>query len=221
MTEKNEKLPFSRAYDSLLEKKDLTPAEKLVLVVVCRYWPNPYWDSNLTIAQNVNFSERYVEKIINQLAKKECIKRGYAHIDIDGKPHTVRVIVPLCFPDKCRLKIDWVKPEQVDGQQTEQQDGLTPNSSSFLPELQDDLLDNKERLNNKATPAPLPAGGQASALLDDRKKEQQRTIERSTGGIGRPVNKVVGRLTPAQFEESRREKLAALRSSERKAEKNS
>jgi hypothetical protein len=65
-----------------------------------------------------------------------------------------------------------------------------------------------------ATPTPLPAGGQASALLADRQREQQETVERSMRGLGRPVNKIVGQLTPAQFEESRRKKLAALRGSE-------
>ncbi len=161
------KLPFMRAYDFLLEKKDLKSAEKLVLTVICRYWPNPYWDSNLTIAENIGFTERYIEKILNKLTKKKYIKKGFAHTDKGGKPHTVRVIVPLCFSEKCQKIIKWLSPEQQDGQQTEQKDGLTPNKRLFSTEPQDDLLDNKKKLNIKVTPAPLPGRGQSSALLED------------------------------------------------------
>jgi hypothetical protein len=112
---------FMRAYDILLKRKDLTSAEKLVLIVVCRYWPNPYWGTNLGIAQGLGFTERYIEKVIGRLAAKGAIKRGFAHKTKNGQPHTLRVIVPKCFSEKCRLKMKWIKPEHIDGQPPEQQ----------------------------------------------------------------------------------------------------
>lgn len=158
-------LPFSRAYDFLLEDKELTPAEKLVMIEVCRYWPNPYWATNEHIAKKLGFSERYIEKLIKRLAEKKYIKRGYAHTTKNNRPHTVRVIVPKSFPVKSTAKIKWVKlPEHMDGQYTEDMDGNCPNNSPLSPEHKDDLLEKNKNKIEKATPAPLPAGGQALAL---------------------------------------------------------
>ncbi len=208
-------MPFIRVYDFLLEKKDLTPAEKLALVVICRYWPNPYWDSNLIIAQNIGHSERYAEELVKRLAKKGYVKRGFAHTDKGGKPHTVRIIVPLCFSEKCQKVIKWISPEQPFGQQTEQKDGQTPNNRSFLPEQPFDLIERSKNeiknneIENVATPSPLPAIGQASALPEDRKAEIERLKKHFGSG---------GRKTPAptlqEFEQRKQAQLKALRASE-------
>jgi hypothetical protein len=120
-------IPFMKAYKLLLNKAGLTSAEKLVMIVICRFWPNPYWDSNSEVAKTLCFTERYVEKVIKSLSEKRMIKRGYAHIDKGGNPHTVRVIVPCCFPKIPGHKIKWIKPERMDGGQTEQVDGYCPN----------------------------------------------------------------------------------------------
>jgi hypothetical protein len=161
-------LPFARAYNFLLKDKKLTSAEKLVMIVICRYWPSPYWGTNQHTAEDLGFSERYIEKVIKNLAGKGYIKRGYAHTTKNDRPHTVRVIVPKCFPGKSKAKIKWMKPpEHVDGQHTEHMDGDCPNNGSFLPEHTDDLLDRNRKINRKAMPAPLPAKGQASTLQDN------------------------------------------------------
>ena len=39
-------LPFAKAYNFLLADTNLTASEKLVMIIVCRYWPNPYWGTN-------------------------------------------------------------------------------------------------------------------------------------------------------------------------------
>jgi hypothetical protein len=168
------KIPFMKAYSFLLNKTALTSAEKLVLIVVCRFWPNPCWESNTQISEKLGFTERYIEKLVKSLADKEIIRRGYAHIAKNGKPHTVRVIAPRCFPKIPGYRINWVKTEHVDGQQTEHTDGDCPNSSSLLTEQPDDLLDNNREKNRKTTPTPLPAGGQAPALLTDKKAQQRQ-----------------------------------------------
>lgn len=135
-----------------------------------------YWGSNSTIAKKIGHSERYVEKLAERLAKKRWIRRGYAHKSHNGELRTVRVIIPLCFPEKYKCLINWISPEQTDGQQTEQQDGITPNNRTFLPEQQDDLLERNREKNKKATPSPLPASGQATALQDKRQEVELKII---------------------------------------------
>lgn len=192
-------LPFAKAYNFLLRDRNLTTAEKLVMIAICRYWPRPYWDTNEHTAEDLGFGERYIEKVIKNLADKGYIKRGYAHTTKKGKPHTVRVIVPKCFPVKSNAKVKWVKqPEHTDGQHTEHIDGNSPNNSSFLPEQSDDLLERSKKeinkRNKKAMPTPLPAKGQASAL---------------------PKTPKTTKLSPQEFEQRRQEQIRDLRKSEK------
>ena len=51
-----------------------------------------------------------------------------------------------------------------------------------------------------ATPAPLPAGGQAPALLEDRKAEHRSNIERFKDRFGSCRGRLTPGLTPAEFE---------------------
>jgi len=171
---------YTKAYNLLLADNNLTAAEKLVMIIICRYWPNPYWNSNEQIAKGLSYSKRYIEKIVKRLADKKYIKRGYAHTTKGDRPHTVRIIVPLCFQEKCRSKIKWIKPEHMDGQQTEQADGQGPNGCTQIPEHMDDLLD-RSRNEIKATPAPLPAMGQASAL--QLKKPSEEELQKMIGNM--------------------------------------
>ena len=71
----------------------------------------------------------------------------------------------------------------------------------------------KDTIKDTATPAPLPAGGQASALLEDRKTEQKANIERFKQNFGKiyPANK----LTPEQFDQRREQMIKALWASEK------
>jgi len=201
-------IPFMKAYNFLLNKAGLTSAEKLVMVVVCRFWPNPYWDSNAEVAKALGFTERYAEKIIKSLAEKRIIKRGYAHMDRNGRPHTVRVIVAACFPKIPGHRIKWVEPEQLDGQQPEHMDGCCPNSRPFLTEQPDDLLDESTR-GKESTPSPLPAGGQATPCKDKDAGQDPR-VARFTRRFGnRPRRRAPG-LTPAELEDRKRTQLKAL-----------
>lgn len=209
---KNQKpgIPFMKAYNFLLNKPSLTSAEKLVMVVVCRFWPNPYWDSNGEVARSLALSERYIEKVVKSLADKGVIKRGYAHITKNGRPHTVRVIVPRCFPKTPGHKVKWVKTEHMDGQQTEHIDGDCPNNSSFLPEQLDDLLDKNRQINRKTAPTPLPAGGQAPALLEDRKKDAQAEVEQFKNSFGSSKRRK-SKPSAAEIEQIKQKMIGDLR----------
>ena len=59
-------------------------------------------------------------------------------------------------------------------------------------------------------PTPLPAGGQAPALLEDRKSEQQANLERLKAQIGFGVRKKYQSLSEAEFEHRRQKVLKDL-----------
>jgi hypothetical protein len=161
-------LPFIRAYNILLERKDLKPAEKLVLLVICRYLPSPFWGSNSTIAKNLGCSVRRVERLLKKLKCKGVIKAGYAHKGRNGKNHTVRVIVPLCIPAKCVLTDFKIDTGQIDGQDTGQKDGSTPSIQSQTTVKTADLLERSRKRIERARSLPLPALGQAKTLTEDQ-----------------------------------------------------
>jgi len=167
-------LPFMRAYNILLERKDLTPAEKLVLTVICRYWPSPFWGSNSTIAANIGCSVRRAERLLKRLKCKGFIKAGYAHRNRNGKNHTVRVIVPLCMPVKCVLTDFKIDTGQIDGQNTGQNDGSTPSIQSQTTVNSADLLERSRKRIERARSLPLPALGQAKTLTENQLKERIR-----------------------------------------------
>ncbi len=65
-------------------------------------------------------------------------------------------------------------------------------------------------LNTTATPLPLPAKGQASALLEDRKSEPQANLERLKAQIGFGVRKKYQPLSEAEFEKNQKKQVRAL-----------
>lgn len=198
-----------KAYNFLLNKAGLTSAEKLVMIVVCRFWPNPYWASNGEISKKLGFTERYVEKVIKSLAEKRIVTRGYAHVNRNGRHHTVRVIMPCCFPKIPGHRIKWLKPEHMDGGQTEQMDGHCPNNSSFLPEQMDDLLEENRR-GKEITPEPLPGGSQAPA--EKRDPDQQANARRLNSNNFRiHRRRQVPELTAAEREQRAQQQKRALR----------
>lgn len=67
----------------------------------------------------------------------------------------------------------------------------------------------KDTIKDTATPAPLPAAGQASALLDDRKKESQAKLEQLKQTFGFDKRRA-SKPTPEQFEQNRRRQLKVL-----------
>lgn len=203
------KIPFMRAYDFVISDPNLLPAEKLVMVAACRYWPKPCWQSNERISEACGFSKRYVEKLIKGLADKSYIRRGYAHVRRNGRLLTYRVIVPLRFPKQIDCQVQWKQTEPQDGEEAVPQDDPKPNCGSQITAPQDDQLDKSTRKNRNAAPAPLPAGGQAQALLQDRSKETIEYVDqiKTKLGIGKKAHKA---LTAKEFQDRKRKQRKAL-----------
>ncbi|GAG36560.1 unnamed protein product, partial [marine sediment metagenome] len=98
-------LPFARAYDCIIQDENLLPAEKIILLEVCRYWPKSYNHPNAVIAENTGFKRRWIQTILKALStgptkrkaqgkteRRAYIKREYVQIKHEGKLHTVRAI---------------------------------------------------------------------------------------------------------------------------------
>jgi len=183
-------LPFVRAYNFLLEKKDLKPAEKLVLIILCRFWPSPFWGSNSTIAKSVSLSSRQIERLLKSLKSRGIIKTGYAHKNRNGKNHTVRVIVPLCIPGKCVLTDCKTTTDRNDGMTPVKNDGQIPTNQAQTTVRNVDLIERNRKENREATPLPSPAKKQAKALIE-------KTMPKM-------------RMTGQEFQERRRRQIKAL-----------
>jgi len=201
-------MPFIKAYQFLLERKDLKSAEKLLLITLCRFWPSPFWGSNATLADMLGISLRRVERILKRLKSKKFIKAGYAHKPRDGKNHTVRVIVPLCMPEKCVMK-DFEDAEQIDGCQTELNDGSIPSNCVKSTVKQADLIERNRRMNIKATALPLPAQTQAKPLIKNNEPPAVPIVRNFSQVLKGTLHKA-SPLTESEFERRRQEQIRRL-----------
>lgn len=59
--------PFARAFDFILADPNLIPAEKLVMIVVCRYWPRPCTMRRAAIARACGLRPDYVRTLVRWL----------------------------------------------------------------------------------------------------------------------------------------------------------
>lgn len=102
---------FARAYDIILHNSNITAAEKLILIEICRYYPECYYGSNETISHNTGIDKRRVQRLLKRLStgpakrksqgksrRRAYISRGYSHQKAGGKNYTARVIVPVFLP---------------------------------------------------------------------------------------------------------------------------
>lgn len=69
--------------------------------------------------------------------------------------------------------------------------------------------------DTSATPAPLPAGGQVPALLEDRKKDAQAEIEKFNRNFGNSKRRKSG-LSPAECEQRKQENIRVLLADKKK-----
>jgi len=102
--------PFARAYDLLTMDRNLSAAEKLVMIQVCRYWPRPCTMTAARIARLCGLDSRYVRNIVKGLCqgaetrvaagkkpRKAYLRRKFVHVKKRGVTSTCRVLVPLCL----------------------------------------------------------------------------------------------------------------------------
>jgi len=104
-------LTYAKAYDIILHNQHLSTAERLILILVSRYFPRPCSMSNETIAHHSGLSVRQVQYCLKALStgptkrtakgaskRRAYIVREYDHILIEGKMYTARLIYPVFLP---------------------------------------------------------------------------------------------------------------------------
>ena len=215
------RLPFARAYDFIMADRELTPAEKLVMVEVCRYWPNPCYESAGTIAAHCGLDGRYVRNLIKGLcqgkAKRKAggkterrayLKRRYVHIAKGGNGSTCRVIVPLCFPstEGARIGAPSVAGPSESARMSAPGAPIDPGGRAHRPTPSAPMgppnrssSRNENRKKEERDASPLPAGGQASAsrftaLRSGLQKESDEEAKRKRLEVERELAIVADKL---------------------------
>jgi len=215
------KLPFARAYDFIMADRELTPAEKLVLIEVCRYWPNPCYESAGTIAAHCGLDARYVRNLIKGLCqgkskrkaagkseRRAYLKRGYAHMRKNGATCTCRVIAPLCFPPEggARIGAPTASGPAESARRSAPGAPIDPGGRAYGPTPGAPIdppnrssSRNKNRKEEERDASPLPAGGQASAsrfvpLRNALQKESDEERKRKRRKVERELAIVAEKL---------------------------
>jgi hypothetical protein len=197
-------LPFARAYDLIMSDGELSAAEKLVMIQVCRYWPAPCVMTAGSIARGCGLDSRYVRRLIKGLCqgvekrqaegkppRRAYLRRGYTQVHKDAKTTTVRQLIPLCFArgDEGAPGGAASAPPDPGGCAPKP----TPNAPPDPPNRS--ASRNENRKERERDTSPLPAGGQASASRVDP-------------SVGYALNRT---LLKEPTEEERRARLAAAK----------
>jgi len=208
----------------ILNMDKLGLGEKLLYAHIYSYGRKGCWQANETIGQMFRVCERTVTTWVANLKKAGCIL--WAH-----PKGRYRTIWARTHPDvKAARKLLYM------GQEISKDAVITGQAGRILPgrNLPGPVEENCRvtrqfdcnqpgrnllHTNNttkkdttkktKAAPAPLPAGGQAPALLAERKKQVLSSIERFKNKFG--SSRRAERTDAAQFERRRDEILRALR----------
>jgi hypothetical protein len=172
VTGQKSKYPFARAYDFIMADRALSAAEKLVMIEVCRYAPEPCFETGGTIADHCGLDPRYVRRLLKGLCqgvhkrqakgespRRAYLRREYAQVHKYGKTTTVRQLLPLCFS-----QVEARAPGGPAGAPTgpgSRAPVPTPSAPPCPPNRYS--IRNENRKEEERDASPLPAGGQASA----------------------------------------------------------
>ena len=223
MTKKPEKPVehYLKIPNQILNLTEISLVEKNLLAHIYSFGEKGCWQSDSTLAQVFMVSDRTIRRRLAEIRKYLYVKspKGF-----------YRTFWAKIHPDVIKASKLWYRNQQipkedisnpVDSAKNVRQAGQNCASDSAKNGF--GLGQNCPTTNNitikeiikdtTATPAPLPARGQASALLDDRKAQSVSEVQRfirsfGSGGRKTPVP------TPQEFEQRKQAQLKALRASE-------
>jgi Mn-dependent DtxR family transcriptional regulator len=187
----------------ILNLRGVSLAEKVLLAHFYSFGAKGCWQSNATLAEMFMTSPSSISRSIAALKKAGLIAirapKGW-HRTIWARSHPQ---VPAAQPPHLRKTLQEVRQkgtsELVKSAIRVTQKCTTTNNNT--------IIDNNK--DTTTTPSPLPAGGQAPALLADRRAQALERIAAFTKGFGRTPHQ---RMTPQEFEQRRRQMIKALRS---------
>ena len=202
-TKTRSKERYLKIPNHILNLCGISLAEKVLLAHFYSFGPKGCWQSNATLREMFMTSPSSISRSIAALKKAGLIAirapKGW-HRTIWAMSHPE---VPTTPPLHLRKPAQDVRQigtsELVKSAFRVTQKCATTNNNTITENYED----------TTATPAPLPAGGQAPALLADRRQQTLERIAAFAKALGRTRYEA---MTPKQFEQRRREMLRALRS---------
>jgi len=202
----------------ILNLEQIGLCEKVLLAWIYSFGAKGCYQSNATLAKVLMVKERTVRRWIQKLVRAnliqtKCPKGFYRTFWAKSHPAVKEAAELYYRGGKIRNGIC-----ESDMDKNGQQPGQKPSAhlaKSGLRHGQKCPTTNKKTItetieNTTATPSPLPAGGPAPALLEDRRKGKKAVVEKFTKGFG--GGKEEYQPPPKKkFEESRRRNIAAIR----------
>lgn len=181
------------------------------------------WQSNETIGEIFMVSGRTISRRISAIKEAKLVyvknPKGYYRTFWAKSHPEVQAAVKLWYKDKEIPKTEaetGPSPSTPLGQDCPtdlDRTGKVTATDGVFPLGQDcptTNTDTYKETNKKttATPPPLPAGGQAPALLEERKKESVSEVEQLKRKFGRVPRRA--KMPPAEFEQRRQINKKAL-----------
>ena len=217
------KVPYS-----ILNMRQIGPAEKLLLAHIHSYGTKGCWESNETLGTRFFATPRTITSWIGSLKRAGCIlwlhPKGryrtlwsWLHPDVKAAtmlPYMKREIPKAAVAGgqaKTALLGRNLPGSSEGGFQATAKNGVVEVGRNF-PHTKNTTTRDTTRMTI-ATPPPLPAGGQAPALLEDRQAEAVAQLEELKRSIGLGPRQARVRLTAADEQRRKQEIIAGLRAS--------
>ncbi len=203
-TERYLKTPYS-----IFNMPDLKQREKTLLAYIYGFGENGCWQSNRTLARVFFCNPRTIQRSLRSLGKYLSVKCPKGHY---------RTMWAKDHPDVKAGMQKWMKDQAERQDNSRQKQSIvvrqfcrtTHDKTVVLPHDKTVALLRTLGLSKKlAPPTPLPAYGQASAVLHDRKSQARSTIRETLDGFGqrrRPWDKMPAK----EFANRRNKQLDAL-----------
>lgn len=198
-----------------IQRSILGDSEKMLLADIYSFGDKGYYKANDTIAKEYMTSERTVSRWIAKILKGKFVyvknPKGYYRTFWAKSHPEVKAANKLWYRNKeihkNRLRQNCLTKSDKNGKvsKTNPVFRLSQNCPPTNKET------NKEtNRKTKATPPPLPAGGQAPALLEDRKAEQQASIEQLKQKFGSGGRQKQLELSPQELDHRKQTQIKAL-----------
>jgi hypothetical protein len=202
--------------NQILNLTGISPAAKNLLAHIYSFGEKGCWQSDLTLGQIFMVSDRTIRRRLSEIKKYLYVKspKGFYRTFWANIHPDVIAATKLWYRNRQISKEDINNPS--DSAKSVRQAGQNCPSDSAkngfglgqnCPTTNNHTI--KETIKDTtATPTPLPAGRQASALLEDRKAGVISTVEQLKCSLGRGGRRV--ELTPAERENRKQQQIKAL-----------